>query len=151
MKYKSILEQYAAKGGSMKLEEAMHHITEMYMEQCGISASLRTIIYEAGEMLFELLLKDVVWKEKIGNEYYLFRAMKYFHDEYTLEKYERYDITYLSDKDREECCEMVIEELCASIDSERQVAIPYETNECEQKLQAFCWGVLLLFKRRDNL
>ena len=51
MKYQKILEQYAAKASGMTLEEALHHITEMYMDQCGVSISLRTVVYEADEML----------------------------------------------------------------------------------------------------
>lgn len=45
MKYQKILEQYAAKASGMTLEEALHHITEMYMDQCGVSISLRTVVY----------------------------------------------------------------------------------------------------------
>lgn len=64
MKYKRIMEQYAVKGCNMSLEEALHYITEMYMEQCGVSASPRTVIYESGERLFNILLEDATWKEK---------------------------------------------------------------------------------------
>ena len=108
MKYQKILEQYAAKACGMTLEEALHHITEMYMDQCGVSISLRTVVYEAGEMLFALLLENPEWKQKVGDDDYLFMAMRYFHDEYTLEEYERYDITDLSEEDRDECREMVM-------------------------------------------
>lgn len=142
MKYGQILAQYAAKGQSMTLEEALHYITEMYMEQCGISISLRTVIYEAGEKLYDLLLENPAWQEK--EEIYLFRAMRFFHEDYTLEMYEDYDITSLSKTDWIECCEMVMEELCSEIDAEKQVAIPYKEASCEQKLQAFCWGTSLV-------
>ena len=70
MTYTEILKHYADKGMSMTLVEALHHITEMYMEQCGISISLRTVIYEAGEYLYDELLKDDGWKEKMDNEIY---------------------------------------------------------------------------------
>ncbi len=82
MKYQKILEQYAAKASGMTLGEALHHITEMYMDQCGVSISLRTVVYEAGEMLFALLLENPEWKQKVGDDDYLFMAMRYFHDEY---------------------------------------------------------------------
>ena len=147
MKYQKILEQYAAKACGMTLEEALHHITEMYMDQCGVSISLRTVVYEAGEMLFELLLENPEWKQKVGDDNYLFMAMRYFHDEYTLEEYERYDITGLSEEDRDECREMIMDELCSDIDAERQVAVPYASHECEKKLCAFCWGTSLYINK----
>jgi hypothetical protein len=145
MKYNVILREYACKGKkSMSLEDALHYITEMYMEQCGVSLGLRTVIYEAGEMLFEILLSDKEWKLKIGESDYLFEAMTFFHSEYTLEKYEDYDITYLSKEDRERCIDLVIEELCVTNTGELQLARPYECDDCEQKMQAFCWGISLL-------
>ena len=151
MTYTEILKHYADKGMSMTLVEALHHITEMYMEQCGISISLRTVIYEAGEYLYDELLKDDGWKEKMDNEIYLFRAMPFFHDDYTLEKYEDYDITSFSDEEREECWDIVIEENCSSIDIERQEAVPYPEQHCEEKLQAFCRGIsLMLDEKRLN-
>jgi hypothetical protein len=147
MKYQKILEQYAAKACGMTLEEALHHITEMYMDQCGVSISLRTVVYEAGEMLFALLLENPEWKQKVGDDDYLFMTMRYFHDEYTLEEYERYDITDLSEEDRDECREMVMDELCSDIDAERQVAVPYASHKCEKKLCAFCWGTSLYINK----
>jgi len=150
MKYQKIMEQYAAKGKTMTLEEALHHITELYMEQCGISTSLRTVIYEAGEMLFNRLLENPSWRERMGDDDYLFMAMPYFHDDYTLEMYGDYDIGPVWGKDWEECCEMVIEENCTDIDVENQVATPYAEQECEQKLQAFCWGASLLLEKYSS-
>ena len=147
MKYQKILEQYAAKASGMTLEEALHHITEMYMDQCGVSISLRTVVYEAGEMLFALLLENPEWKQKVGDDDYLFMAMRYFHDEYTLEEYERYDITGLSEEDRDECREMVMDELCSDIDAEHQVAVPYASHECGKKLCTFCWGTSLYINK----
>lgn len=149
MKYKEIMEQYAAKGCNMALDEALHYITALYMDQCGISASLRTVIYESGEMLFDLLLEDANWKDKIGEDIYLFKAMYHFHSEYT-KSYEKYDIIYLSYQDCEECCDMVIEEQCSSINSEQQVAVPYNDNG-EQKLQAFCRGALLMLRSKKEI
>lgn len=147
MRYQKIMEQYASKAKSMSLEKVLHHITEMYMEQCGISVSLRTVIYEAGEILFEQFLQNPEWKKRIGDDDYLFMAMPYFHEEYTLEMYGDYDIGSVWGKDWEECCEMVIEEQCSHIDVENQVATPYAEHECEQKLQAFCRGASLLLEK----
>ena len=150
MKYQKILEQYAAKGKAITLEEALHHTTEMYMEQCGISVSLRTVIYEAGEMLFSQLLEDPLWQKRMGDDDYLFMAMPYFHNDYTLEQYGDYDIGSVWGREWEKCCEMVIEEQCSDIDVENQAVPPYAEQESEQKLQAFCWGASLLLEKYSS-
>ena len=144
------MEQYAEKGSYLPLEEALHYITEMYMEQCGISIGLRTVIYESGEELFNLLLEDDIWEERIGEDDNLFMAMRHFHANYT-KSYERFDITDLPYDDCEACCDMVIDEQCSSIDPERQIAIPYESNNCELRLQAFWRGAALMLGRKKEL
>ena len=52
----------------------MHHITEMYMDQCGVSISIRTVVYEAGEMLFALLLENPEWKQRLALNWRFFSS-----------------------------------------------------------------------------
>lgn len=147
-KYEKVIDDYAAKGEHLQPLVALRHLTELYMEQCGISLTLRTLVYEAGEFwLHRLMQSSAEWKEKLGERgEYLFWSMQFFHEEYTLEEYEEYDITGLTDNEWRSACDYLIEELAQDIDRESNTIVPYN----EEALQAFCWGAKKRLEQNDT-
>ena len=145
MKYISIIKDYARKGDSMPPLVALRHITHLYMEQCGISTSLRTVIYESGEYwLARLVDSSEEWRRKLaGHDDYLFRAMRFFHEDYTREEYEDYDIAWLSEDDRKDTIDYMVEQLCKHIDLASNTVRPWN----EEWLQAYCWGAYECIKQ----
>ena len=145
MKYINIIKDYALRGTKLSPLEALRHITFLYMEQCGVSGSLRTVIYEAGEFWLQRLIDtSEEWKNKlVGDDEYLFHAMRHFHEEYALEQYERYDIIALSAEARKEVIDYMVSELCKEISENGNVVKPWN----EQWLQAYCWGAYEYIKR----
>ena len=67
MKYINIIKDYAQKGALLPPLKALHHITDMYMDQCGISISLRTVVYESGEYWLQRLIESSEeWRSKLA-------------------------------------------------------------------------------------
>lgn len=153
MKYINIIKDYAQKGASLPPLKALHHITDMYMDQCGISISLRTVVYESGEFwLRRLIDSSEEWRNKlVDRDELLFHAMRHFHKDYTLEEYERYDITWLSEDARKDTIDDMVSLLCEEIDEVHGIVKPWD----EEYLQAYCWGAYeyikqFIYKNADN-
>ncbi len=77
--------------------EALTLLTEYYMEQCGISLTLRTLAYEAGDYwLYKLSLTDHPLADRADKESFT-QLMPYFSEKFaeSKEHYWDYDIAFL--------------------------------------------------------
>lgn len=137
-KYQKVIDSYSDKAKSLSPLTALHHLTEMYMNECGNSLKFRTIIYEAGESWFARLMEEnKEWREHLKGKECFMLAMSYFHEQFTGEGYGFYDICGLNEKDRRDTIEAYLNCIAKNLDNRIGVAEPFDENA----MQAFCWGV----------
>ena len=120
------IKQLAEEGAQLDIIEALRILTESYMDFCGISMSLRTVVYECAESWLDKLVEteDHPLSQTAKEDDYLFRFMPRICQDYDPDIYDEYDICYLDKQEFYDC-------LLRLIDDNRQ--------DIRLK-QALCWG-----------
>ena len=89
----STIEEYAKEGEHHDVMDALMLLTKAYINQCGVSLGLRTVIYCAAEAWKERLAWMDLPLSEIARKEPLVRVMPYITNEYNPEEYDGYDIT----------------------------------------------------------
>ena len=124
-KKKKLFIQYAEKGSQMDKQRAMYLLLQLYVDNCGISISLRTVAWDACWAIFNKHEKEISFET---DSFFDVGFLNKINPNYTEEINERYDIIPLNGYDEYlEICMMIMEEN------------DDETNN------AVCYGISLLF------
>ena len=115
--------ELADEGAQMEPVEALRLLTRAYVEACGVSLTLRTIVYEAGEMWQKRLESTDHPLAKQSKDLCLFQLMPLICDEYDPAQHDKYDITCIPEE--------------TVLHYAMQVINDYD----EQTTQALCFGV----------
>lgn len=120
--------ELADKGSQMEPIEALRLLTHAYVEACGMSLTLRTIVYEAGEMWQKRLENSDHPLAEQSKKLCYFQLMPLISEEYDPAEYDEYDITGIPEE--------------AVLDYTTQVMNDYD----EPTAQALCAGIRDLCK-----
>lgn len=93
---KERFEQYAEQGKHFDAITALSLLTKAYISQCGISLTVRTVVYCAAEQWQELLAWEDSDLAVKARRLLLFQLMPLLTDEYDPDIYDEYDIDGLS-------------------------------------------------------
>ena len=105
--------------------EALRLLIEAYIQECGISLGYRTVVYNAAEEWQERLAwMDLPLSEMARKEPFI-NLMPHISKEYIPERYDKYDITGMSDEEMIDCCREIVE----------------EQEFDENTLAVLCWGI----------
>ena len=147
MQYQELIEHFAAKGNSMPLEKTLHYITRILMDGPCPIITYNTVIYQAGVLLYEQLLEDPAWKERIGEGKTFYMAMSYFNDKFKPLENHRHTIDHpVCGSELDDCLEFNIDYYSQGIDMNHPATTPLEI-EWEELLQALCVGAKLLLEK----
>lgn len=120
-----IIGNYLGKGAEIEVMEALRLLTEAYIQECGISLGYRTVVYNAAEEWQERLAgMDLPLSEMARKEPFI-NLMPHISKEYIPERYDKYDITGMSDEEMIDCCREIVE----------------EQEFDENTLAVLCWGI----------
>lgn len=120
-----IIGNYLGKGAEIEVMKALRLLTEAYIQECGISLGYRTVVYNAAEEWQERLAwMDLPLSEMARKEPFI-NLMPHISKEYIPERYDKYDITGMSDEEMIDCCREIVE----------------EQEFDENTLAVLCWGI----------
>ena len=103
------IEEYAKAAEGYDVMQALELLTKAYVSQCGVSISIRTILFCAAEVWQEKLAWMDLPLSEMARKTPLIHLMPYLSNEYNPEMYDRYDITGLNDSAMLECCQSIIQ------------------------------------------
>jgi len=120
------IEQYAQLGAHHDVMDALILLTNAYIDKCGISMTDRTVIYNSAEAWQDRLASMNLPLSEMAKNVALVSLMPHISSDYIPERYDKYDITVLSNDELLEYCKEIIED--AEFD--------------EATLVVLCWGIL---------
>ena len=127
-----VFNKFAAKGRKMEPIHAMKLMTNLYMDNCGISLGERTLAYDAGSGWLKKYIDDNP-EQTEWNDFTCFsEVMAAICVEYNEEEYDQYDIAPLTiEEERKDACSSV-----KTLD--------------EDTAAALCWGIEYLGRSMHN-
>ena len=127
-----VFNKFAAKGRKMEPIHAMKLMTNLYMDNCGISLGERTLAYDAGSGWLKKYIDDNP-EQTEWNDFTCFsEVMAAICVEYNEEEYDQYDIAPLT------------------IEEERKDASSSVKTLDEDTAAALCWGIEYLGRSMHN-
>lgn len=129
------IEDYANRGKHHDVMDALELLTKAYILMCGYSYGGRTVVFCAAEAWLEPLAWLDLPLSEMARKAGLVEMMPHFTSEYDPEKYNKYDIASMNNKELLECCEEIIR------DKEFD----------EATTEVLCWGILELLKEKEPL
>lgn len=120
-----IIGNYLGKGAEIEVMEALRLLTEAYIQECGISLGYRTVVYNAAEEWQERLAWMDLPLSEMARKGPFINLMPHISKEYIPERYDKYDITGMSDEEMIDCCREIVE----------------EQEFDENTLAVLCWGI----------
>jgi len=120
------IEEYARQGESRDVMDALKLLIQAYISQCGISLGNRTIVYDAAEVWLEQLARMDLPLSEMARKKALIEVMPYITSEYVPEKYDKYDISGMSQDELMEGCRQII----------------HENIFDEATMEVLCWGII---------
>ena len=149
MKYKEIIEKYSNKAVQSGLSpiKALSYLSALD-EICGECQEYQTVLFEIKQIwISRFMAEDCKMNEEYGYvKDLLFGLQRIFIDNDTLLKYGHYEIGYMPHADWLRYCDMIVARLCHDTDNETSKIIAKN----EEVMQAFCWGAVQAFKRREQ-
>ena len=126
MEVEERIKKLAEEADQLDIIEALRLMTESYISYCGISASLRTVVYECAEMWLDKLVAqtDHPLSQVAKEDDYLFRFMPRICPAYDPDIYDEYDICGLDKEEFLDALNMILDD-------------EYEDIHLKQ---ALCWG-----------
>lgn len=122
---KTIIEEYARKGESYDVMQALRLLTSAYMDECGLSLGYRTLVYYAAEQWQEKLAWLDLPLSEMARKEACICLMPYILDTFDPDYHGHYDITGMEDEELVSCCSAAI-----------------ETKEFDEPtLEVICWGI----------
>ena len=130
------IKKFADEAEPMDVVETLQVLTKRYVDFCGISASLRTIVYECAEMWFARLreMTDHPLSAAARKTDYLFEFMPIVSAEYDPAVHDDYDIRPLDDDVYLECINDFLDD-------------EYEDDLLKR---ALCWGYVRMHWRHSE-
>lgn len=128
------IKKLADEANGMDVVEALRILTESYLDYCGKSLSLRTVVYECAEMWLDRLVDqtDHPLSQIAKDDMYLFRFMPRICPDYDPDIYDDYDICCLGQEEFFSSLNMILDD---------------EHKDFRLK-QALCWGFCEMAERR---
>lgn len=124
--YKSELANYAEKGESHDIMDALRLLTDAYVNYCGISMGDRTVVYIAAERWFERLAWQNLPLSEEACTSSLFEMLPKFSSNYIKEKHDKYDICGMKKDEYIQYCHEIIK----------------ENDVDEQTAEVLAWGIM---------
>ena len=104
------IREYALLGEGYDIMDALKFLTQAYISQCGVSLGYRTIVYDAAESWQERLAWLDLPLSEMARKESLVCIMPFITSEYDPEKYDKYDITGMDEKELSDGCKQIIQE-----------------------------------------
>ena len=122
---------YLRMGKQMDKRRILYLLVEMYMENCGISITYRSLVYDFAWSVFMEYAKNEQTEFTGEEAFYL--IMSKFHPEYSDEEYFDYEVLCIKENEYPHLCMKLLEE--ENYDSERCAAICYGFNCLWEKMK----------------
>ena len=129
------IEDYASRDEHHDVMDALELLTKAYILMCGYSYGYRTVVFCAAEAWIERLAWLDLPLSEMARKVGLVEMMPHFTSEYDPEKYDKYDIAPMNDKELLDGCKKIIR------DKEFD----------EPTTEVLCWGILEIVKEEEPL